>query len=403
MKIFIVLISLIKIIMQKIIGFLLSLFIPRDSKYIAVGCYIDNLNMFMHNTKYLFLYLNNERSKYKCVWLTNDKKIIDKLKSNGYENIYKRSSIKGWWFALRAKYWIYDYSPSSVSNKCFCSNAIKINLWHGTGSLKQSFNDDKNFIQKGSLQSKIYNFLRIKDSYFNVDSEHEGFYRKSAFNAKDEQIIIKGSPRLDVLYKDIPNAEMFMKDDFKNIKAFKEQGKKLFFYVPTFRESKEDISGWLKSKKLEQFLKNNNVILVCKLHPFDTNSLNFELGEEFYKMESDSDLYVVLKYMDAMISDYSSVYFDYLLLDRPIIYYVPDLKEYQEKCRGFYEPYENLTAGIKVKTEQELLSAMRDIIGGIDNYKGDRERLRNQTFKYQDGRNCERIVEWIKSLDEKGK
>ena len=115
-------------------------------------------------------------------------------------------------------------------------------------------------------------------------------------------------------------------------------------------------------------------------------------------MNYDSDLYAVLKYMDAMISDYSSVYFDFLLLDRPIIYYVPDLEEYQEKCRGFYEPYENLTAGIKTRTEEELIDAMQDVINGIDNYKEDRKRLRDQTFKYQDGKNCERVVEWIKSL-----
>ena len=399
-EIFSKLVNLNRIILQQIIGFLLSLLFPRNKKYIVVGCNINNLNIFMHNTKYLFLHLNNTKSEYKCVWLTDDKNIINKLQSNGYMNVYKRTSLKGIWYALRAKYWFYDYSPSSVANKCLCHGATLINLWHGTGSLKKcGLDDNNNGIKKDSWQGKIYQLFKVKDSFYNVDSEHEGIYRKKAFLAKDNQIIINGSPRLDVLYNDFNNAEMFMENDFNNIKSLKEKGKRLFFYVPTFRETKEDISTWLKSDKLENLLKTNNAVLVCKLHPFDVNSLNFKLSQEFYKMNSDSDLYVVLKYMDAMISDYSSVYFDFLLLDRPIIYYIPDLEEYQKKCRGFYEPYETLTAGIKAKSENELITAMQNIINGIDNYKEDRARLRNQTFKYQDGNNCARVVEWIKSLN----
>ena len=310
-----------------------------------------------------------------------------------------KKCLKGIYYALKSKYWFYDFITTDLPG-LYIHGAILINLWHGTGSLKKCGNDDKNSgIKKGSLQEKIYRFLTVKDSYYNVDSEHEGKYRKQSFYAKDNQIVINGSPRLDVLYKDIPNSEMFMEEDFNNIKKLKDAGKKLFFYVPTWRDTKEDVSGWLKSQKLKEFLKDNNSVLVCKLHPFDSNSLNFELSEEFYKMKSNSDLYAVLKYMDAMISDYSSVYFDYLLLDRPIIYYVPDLEEFQEKNRGFYEPFESLTAGIKVRTEEELLFAMKDILKGVDNYKADREKLRNQTFKYQDGKNCERVTAWIKSLE----
>lgn len=190
-----------------------------------------------------------------------------------------------------------------------------------------------------------------------------------------------------------------MEEDYNNIKSLYKQGKKLFFYVPTFRDTQKDISGWLKSRNLHNFLHENNIVLVCKLHPFDKNSLDSDLVEDFYKMASDSDIYAVLKYSDALITDYSSIYFDYLLLDKPILYYVPDLEEYQEKCRGFYRPYEELTAGIKTYNEDELINAMQNVVNGVDNYKGQREKLRDKMFKYQDGRNCERVVEWIRSLD----
>lgn len=190
-----------------------------------------------------------------------------------------------------------------------------------------------------------------------------------------------------------------MEEDFAKIKSFKEAGKKLFFYMPTFRDTGKDISGWLKSNKLKEFLRQNNAVLVCKLHFADKNSLNFELTEDFYKMDSDSDIYPVLKYSDALITDYSSIYFNYLLLDKPILYYPIDLAEYQEKCRGFYEPYDKLTAGVKAYNEQELINAMQDVINGVDNYKEERKALRDRMFKYQDGCNCERVVEFIRSLN----
>ena len=390
--------NIIRILLAK----LLNCLIKRDKNIFLFSCNPGQTgDIFLHNTKYFYLYLNfTNKLKIKTVWLTNDNFMLEKLNNIGLKDVYTRNSLKGIYYALKAKYWFTDYLMSDTTYSILSSNAVGINFWHGTGGLKKSGQDDIHFIipQKESLQSKIYNILRIKDTYFNVDSEHESFYRKSAQGATDNQIVIKGSPRLDVLFKDFPNAELFMEEEFNYIKILKQQGKKLFFYVPTFRETQKDISSWLKSPKLAEFLSNNNVVLVCKLHPFDKNSLNFDLNEHFYKMNSQSDLYSVLKYMDVMISDYSSVYFDYLLLDRPILYYVPDLEEYQEKCRGFYAPYETLTAGAKVKTEDELLSAMQDVIDGRDNYKEDRKRLRDQTFKYQDGKNCERVIDWIKSL-----
>ena len=86
-------------------------------------------------------------------------------------------------------------------------------------------------------------------------------------------------------------------------------------------------------------------------------------------------------------------------MDKPILYFIPDLSEYTRQCRGFYEPYENLTAGIYAKTEDELLKGLTDIINGIDNYKEKRKTLRDRMFVFQDGNNCQRNVEFIRGLE----
>lgn len=396
-KIFIILTT------NKIIQFMVSLLLFRSSQIIVMGLQL-NLgknkikDYFMHNTKYLFLHLNNQKQKdFKVVWLTDDKLMQEKFKEKGFKNIYLRKSIKGIYYALRAKYWIYDNTKDTVY-KNMSGNAIGINLWHGI-PLKKIEYDMPKYSNLPTWQKNIFKFLRGKDNFYIVNSEYEQRCYETAFLTKKEDIKILGSPRLDVLLNDISNSNLFMEKDFKKIKEFKEQGKKLFFYTPTFRDTDKDISSWLKSQNLKNFLKNNNAILICKLHFVDKNSLNFELTEEFYKMDSDSDIYPVLKYSDALITDYSSIYFDYLLLDKPILYYPIDLEEYQEKCRGFYRPYDDLTAGVKAYNEDELVSAMNDVINGVDNYKEKRKLLRDKMFKYQDGRNCERVVEWIRSLD----
>lgn len=390
----------IKSISRLFIGIILSFWIKRDNHILLFASRTGQADeMFLHNTKVLYLKLFSDK-QLKFVWLCNKPEISERLKQCGY-NVYSRKSLKGIYYALKARFWLTDYYINDVMSSFFAYNAIVVNLWHGIPLKKIGFDDSINYFNPKKYNPiiyKIWNSLRIKHNVHIVNSEYEQACYETAFLTDKEKIKILGSPRLDVLLHDIPNAEMFMEEDFNNIKNFKKQGKKIFIYMPTFRDTGKDISGWLKSDKLKEFLHNNNAILVCKLHPFDKNSLDFELSKDFYKMDSDSDVYPILKYTDALITDYSSVYFDYLLLDKPILYYSPDLEEYQEKCRGFYEPYENLTAGAITQTEQELFNAMQNVIDGVDNYKEERKTLRDRMFKYQDGRNCERVVEWIKSL-----
>lgn len=380
--------------------------IPRDKKLIIMGARVPKTifmkkerDVFLHNTKYLFLYLNSMTSNYNVVYICDDEKIINKFHNLGYKNIYKRNSIKGFIYLLRAKFWICNNDKKIDIANYLSGGATTINLYHGIPAKKIVFDQYKNFHKKPAIIKYLHKNLSVKSDYYIVNSEYEQSCYETAFLTDKKNIKILGSPRLDVLLHDIQNEDLFMEEDFLTIKNFKEQGRKIFIYTPTFRDTGKDISGWLKIDKLKQFLKEHNAVLVCKLHFADKNSLNFELTEEFYKMDSDSDIYPVLKYSDALITDYSSIYFDYLLLDKPILYYPIDLEEYQEKCRGFYRPYEELTAGIKAYSEEELISAMQDVVKGVDDYKEARKTLRNRMFKNQDGKNCERVIEFIKSLN----
>jgi len=396
-------------------GFILGLFVWRDKNIILLGnapvpMFKTNKKneQFLHNTKYLFLYFNQHPSNFKCIYLCDDKNRTNEMKQAGLKHIYSRKSLKGFYYSLRAKYWITDYAAESVNNPILTFGAVIINCYHGFGPKKIEHDDEtqspyKKFQKTHPVLYRIWNFCRLKDSFYIVNSPFNADYVQSAFITKDNQQIIIGYPRLDVLYNEIEHSELFLENDYKNIKALKEQGYKLLIYMPTWRDTGNDISGWLKNSKLQEMLKETKTILICKLHPADKNCSENTQNDTLYFMNKASDVYPILKYTDGLITDYSSVSLEYLLLDKPIIYYIFDLNEYTEQCRGFVRPFEEYVAGETPKSEEELLNAIENVVKGEDNYKERRKELRERFFTFEnDGKNCRRFVEWITNLNKKG-
>lgn len=379
-----------RILIRNTIGNFMSLFLKRNKKRCVLGLRLQERNddAFFHNAKYMFLYLSKTKNM-DCAWLCDNKIMRKKIKEAGYNNVYARNSIKGIFYTLTSKYFLFDIHPHNITYY-FSHGATLINFWHGT-SWKKIGKDG------GMLHNKIYESLSIKTNYFTINNDYEKQVYKTAFNMKEEDLIPICSPRLDALFNDIENANLFMEKDFEYIKQLKASGKKLIIYMPTYRDTGKDISGWLKDPYVKDFLIKNNTVLICKLHALDRNLLAEDNNDDdcFYKMQSDSDVYPILKYTDGLITDYSSIALDYLLLDKPIIYYPVDLEEYLENCRGFYVEYDEFVAGDKVCNESELIVSMTKIINGIDDYTAKRENLKNKMFYYVDGKNCEKMTNFL--------
>lgn len=392
------------ILLKKIV----SLITIRNKQIIIMGLRApitkwnnSSKDYFMHNTKYMFLKLSKQNTDYKFVYLCDNENMQAELLKRGFKNIFTRKSLKGIYYALRAKYWLYDDSKIDIINPLLSGGAICINFWHGTSWKRIGFTANENHMKRNKIFQKIEKLLYDKDSYMIANNDYEVNIYTNGYLLDIEHTPILCSPRLDVLFNDIPDSTIFMEEDFSKIKYFKSCGKKIFIYMPTFRDTGKDISGWIKSNKLRTFLKNNNSVLICKLHFADKNAISLEQTDEIYKMNGISDMYPILKYTDALITDYSSIALDYLLVNKPIIYFPIDLEEYQEKCRGFFVPYDEFVAGDKVYSEDELINSMQKIINEEDNYKECRKELRDKMFKYQDGKNCERFFNFIKELNNK--
>ena len=219
-----------------------------------------------------------------------------------------------------------------------------------------------------------------------------------------------GYPRNDLLLKEHDELDLCLCDRKLYELAKKSFGldKKVIVYMPTHRESASSIGSAtppllpLVLPYLDEFCSKNNLIFILKLHPFVMQfQENFAPTEGFTNIlfhDAVSDIYPLLKYTDLLITDYSSIFFDFLLLDRPIIFYDYDEKEYSSNMGGFVYNYEKNTPGVKVKTQEALQESILDLMKKVDPFSKDRKAILNRFFTYQDQNSSVRICNLIDNL-----
>ncbi|MGV1045286.1 CDP-glycerol glycerophosphotransferase family protein [Limnohabitans sp.] len=169
-------------------------------------------------------------------------------------------------------------------------------------------------------------------------------------------------------------------------------------YMPTWRDSNPNFilnSGW-HFTALNEVLKKRNILLLMKLHVNTPHKTLHQATNQsnIHLMQPTEDAYSVLPFTSGLITDYSSILFDYLLLDKPICYYPFDRDKYESDSRGFYHSYESCWAGRQIKLPMEV--ADLNLVEDGETYSPSREKLRNNYFNHFDGMSAERIVRKIK-------
>lgn len=181
---------------------------------------------------------------------------------------------------------------------------------------------------------------------------------------------------------------------------------KILLYTPTHRdyESKtNDISRALlgfsaNMSELDRFLKSNHLLILCKIHPKQNKDIiNCQLPTSImiHQPNHDYGLTELMRISDGLITDYTSGYFDYLLLDKPVIFNFYDVDLYKA-TRGFtYNPIESIIAGDIVKDENSFKEALLNIDINKEKYSEKRKFVRNLFFTYQDTNNCKRVYDYF--------
>ena len=152
--------------------------------------------------------------------------------------------------------------------------------------------------------------------------------------------------------------------------------------MPTYRD-KKNINYPLNIDSKEKFLglinyfKQNGIIFLNKLH--FTEEKEIYSDNYFINLDPTLDIYPILKYIDILITDYSSVYADFLFMDKPIIFYPYDIKYYKTKDKGFLLEYEKFITG-DIALDIESLIKYIDINLKIDKYESKRNTIKNIYF-----------------------
>ncbi|MDG6881414.1 CDP-glycerol:poly(glycerophosphate) glycerophosphotransferase [Phocoenobacter uteri] len=269
-----------------------------------------------------------------------------------------------------------------------------IQCWHGTPLKKLGYDLTCDNQPTTSLKGirYAYSLEAKKCKYFVSPSPHVTACLKSAFLISDEQILELGYPRNDEL--------VVRKQDKTWILNLKKKlgldlDKKIILYAPTFRDNKYDKKeGFLAENKLSteaflKFVKNNDYVVLFRGHYFTKADSG---DRHFIDVSRYGNINELMLVSDILITDYSSLMFDYLLLEKPIFLYMYDKEEYSQEVRGIYLDLNKDIPGKICHKEKDLIDALNDIQSNNIDFTYFNKRYN----PYEDGDSSLRVLEKIK-------
>ncbi|NFG58746.1 teichoic acid biosynthesis protein TagF [Clostridium botulinum] len=351
---------------------------------------IESHNDFDCNGGAFYNYLIEKKynSKYKIVWLLKNS-IQKELPQNVVTfNLYK-PSIRKMYYTCIAKYFLAD---------CVVTDKIR--------------NDQKSFyLTHGPIGLKsVKGVSHLPESVDYVCEPSEFFASIAADQLElqypNERFIYVGYPCHDLLYKE-SNKEIQ--------KISKRQFDKTIVWMPTFRKgggfNRNDSKKVMKMgipiiadekmyMELNQLLLSLNILLIIKIHPMqDLSELRIKGTSNIVVLNGNDmkqkklDNYRLLRDTDALISDYSSIAYDYLHLNKPIAY---DLSDVQDYTRGLcVKNIDDFIAGPIINNYEELLLFIKKVGQNVDEYSSQRMILLRKLFQYTDGNSCKRLVKFM--------
>lgn len=401
-------VSVIKHCVKRLFGFFLSFFKLLADKitkaiisfekrlplkdYIVFECESD----MEDNPRAIYDYLINNKfnKKYHIIWIVNDVEFCRKNYCNhnvAFINRHDNTNINRIrlnYYLYRAKLFIFSHPYWFYKNK---EKQFVLNTWHGFGM--------KSFLTNNSTDiSKTFDMAIVPSQLC-----------KDLFSEKwpSEKLKVMEYPRQDYLLSG-DKEELLQKITGENVKY-----RKIIMCMPTFRQTKD----WIDSEKndeyalgvinsidelysLNSFLAENNTLMIVKLHPLQnadllkTDSLSniiYISNEELFRKKI--ILYELLGCCDALLTDVSSVYNDFLLLDRPIGFFMDNFINYH---RGYIvdNPIDYMP-GSYIYNSQDLFDFIVNAVNERDTLSDDRNRIYDLMHCSRDNKNRQRLVEWL--------
>ena len=344
---------------------------------------------YSDSPKYIYEQLLKENRNYKYVWIFNNpgKKIPGNAKQ------VKRFSFKYYYYMARAKYWVSNSRlPKSLTKR---EGNIYLQTWHGTPLKKLVFDMKDIYSANPKYKADFYKQSRRWDYLISANQYSSDIFRR-AFKFEKEMIEV-GYPRNDILYA--KDKERIANQIKRNLNI--PLDKKVILYAPTWRDDdfyapgKYKFQLKLNLKQMKEKLGDQYVVLL-RMHYFIADHIDTDGAEGFaYNLSHYDDIAELYLISDLLITDYSSVFFDYANLKRPILFYTYDLEKYRDQLRGFYIDMEKDIPGPLLKTTEEIIAAVQNIEVVQEEYRERYEQFHHRFCAWENGDAAEKVCKIV--------
>ena len=380
------------------ISYVISNVIPvRKNLVLFTGTSVSTYN---ESARYLYEYLlKNE--KISVVWITNSKIVCDHLDHLGCP-VVMHKSFNGLWHYIRSGVIVFTGTSYPNLFKFVGKSTIKICLYHGMGP--RSTNSVDGIMSRDPLDvlRKYHKF-----DYFNFTSKYTNtVVGRLQFLLPENKRVIFGLPRCDHLFsKDKVEESRINKNQLRELNYAIDESTKCILYSPTWRSDVNSISFPLSEINdfnvytFDQWLKENNILFLISVHPHMENLEDFSdcTNIQYINHNPLIDINQLLPEMDLLITDYSSIATDYMLMDRPVIYVMPDYDYYLYDF-GLLEDMRDNLPGLESKNMPDLQDHIVRSLQDPYEMQSGRKRYLKKYYDVDNFKSCEKISIFIESL-----
>lgn len=365
---------------------------------------------FRDNPKYLFYWAVENHNEIRSIWIARNRSDVKYLRTSGYE-CYYWLSLKGMYHTLTAGVLICDHSILDV-NAFLSGGVFYVNLWHGCGVKRVRWQAKDQFVRDFHLRNqeemrtsfvfKVYNYselFRTPDLCLAPSKVQATEFFAPMMDIPLDKCVVGTFPRNRLLIEGRDSALQFLEKyepkESRSFVDYLEKYKKVYIYMPTWRNDSSDFiseSGILWDE-LNQVLCERRELLILKLHPMTKIDLSIASGySNICLYPKYSDIYTILPFTDCLITDYSSIYSEFLIMNKEIILFVFDYEQYMANSYELSE-YKKYYPGRRAYNFSQLLQIIQS--GEKCKIPEDRRKLLME-FYWDDNKNIVDLVEEIK-------
>lgn len=348
------------------------------------------------NPKYIYEYMVNGGydKKWDCIWFYEN----ERYSIPGRSRQVKYGRLRYLYYMATARIWIFDSrQPEFLIRR---ENTYYIQTWHGTPLKKLALDLEDVFMVNendiGVYKEKFARNAHTWDYLISQNAFSSEIFRR-AFDFRNEMLEI-GYPRNDILFRDNTEAAVESRRRELGLPA----DKKIILYAPTWRDdefSKDNQYEFRPQISFERLKKElgQDYIMIVKYHYLIMDAVDWSPYEGFvYHFDQSRDIAELFLVSDILITDYSSVMFDYSILKRPMFFFAYDLYKYRDELRGFYFDYEEELPGPVSETTEQLIEDIRTYDAAL--YAERYRRFSEKYNSFDNGTASKQVVERIESL-----